>query len=56
MSDSALALSYKSSIDLRLTSLWPAARVAGEALMWLGGGVLFAATVFLMVALPGLLD
>ena len=32
----------------------PTSRMVGEALSWFGGGLVFAATVYLMVALPGL--
>lgn len=56
MSDSTFALACNTAVDLRLTWLRPAARVIGEGAMWLGGGLLFAATVFVMVALPGLID
>ncbi len=53
MSDSTFALPYRTPLDVRLA---PAVRAIGESLVWLGGGVLFAATVYVMVALPGLID
>lgn len=54
MSDSTFALPYRTTtLDLRVA---PAVRVTGEVLKWLGGGVLFAATMFTMVALPGLFE
>ena len=56
MSDSTFALPYTTPVELRLTWFRPAARMIGDGVMWLGGGVLFAATVYVMVALPGLID
>ena len=53
MSDSTFALPYRTTLDMRVA---PAARLIGQSLVWLGGGILFAATVFVMVALPGLID
>ncbi len=50
------ALPTTTSFDLPLTGLKQSARVIAEAVMWLGGGVLFAATVYVMVALPGLIE
>lgn len=56
MSYGTHVLSYGVPLDLRLPWVMPAARVMGQGLMWLGGGVLFAATVYVMVALPGFID
>jgi hypothetical protein len=56
MSCSTQVLPDRHSFDMRLTWLKPAARVAGEGMKWLGGGAFFAATVYVMVALPGLID
>ena len=56
MSFSTFALPYRASFDVRVTWLKPAARAVGEGMMWLGGGILFAATVYVMLALPGLMD
>ncbi len=53
---SSFALPYSASFDVRVTSLKPAVRAVVEGMKWLGGGVLFAATVYVMVALPGLID
>ena len=49
MSDSIYALSYHTPVQLPLAWVGPTARL-------LGGGVLFAAVLFVMVALPGLID
>ncbi len=49
MSYGTAALSYQPSRDLRLTWVMP-------ALTCLGGGVLFALTTYIMIALPGLID
>ena len=49
MSYATAALSYQPSRELRLGWVIP-------ALTWLGGGVLFALTTYVMVALPGLMD
>lgn len=53
MSDSTFALPYRTPLDVRFA---PVARVLAEGLKWFGGGALFAATVYVMVALPALLD
>lgn len=41
--------------DLRLTLPGPAARAIGKGLTVLGGGFLFAATMYVMIVLPGLI-
>ncbi len=56
MSYGSHALQCEVPVDLRPAWLKPASRVIGEGTRWLGRGCLFAATVYLMVALPGLID
>ena len=41
--------------DLRLTWVGPTMRAVGNGLAVLGGGILFALTLYLMIVLPALL-
>lgn len=54
MSYTAYAQPAQAEFQVRVAGFGPTARMAGEALSWLGGGIAFAATVYLVVALPGL--
>lgn len=56
MSYSSYALPGKCPLEFRIASVAPAVRLAGTGLRWLGGSVIFAATVYLVLALPGLMD
>ena len=46
---------YRDDADLHLTWAGPTARAIGRGLTRLAGGVLFAATMYLMIVLPELL-
>lgn len=41
--------------EFRTAWATPTARAIGDGLTYLGGGVLFAATLYLMIVLPGLI-
>ena len=56
MSDGGYALPYRTRFDLRLTWARPVVRAIGEGAMWLAGGIVFAATAYMVVALPGILE
>lgn len=45
---------YEDDADLHLVLPRSAARAIGRVLALLGGGILFAATMYLMIVLPGL--
>ena len=42
------------ALNFRVNELEPTLRLVGEAVSWLGGGLLFAATLYVLVAWPGL--
>lgn len=45
---------YRTDDELRTAWLTPAVRAVGDGLTYLGGGIAFAATVYVMIVLPGL--